>query len=69
MSHSGPADVREFEAVAAAVQDCADRWGPIDIVVSGSAGNFLASDAARNVSGALILSDGDQAVGAGAIQL
>ena len=37
-----PADVREFEAVAAAVQDCADRWGPIDIVVSGAAGNFLA---------------------------
>jgi hypothetical protein len=26
MSHSGPADVREFEAVAAAVHDCADRW-------------------------------------------
>jgi NAD(P)-dependent dehydrogenase (short-subunit alcohol dehydrogenase family) len=37
-----PADVREFDAVAAAVQDCADRWGPVDIVVSGAAGNFLA---------------------------
>ena len=36
------ADVREFEAVAAAMQDCADRWGPLDIVVSGAAGNFLA---------------------------
>lgn len=36
------ADVRDFEAVSAAVQDCADRWGAIDIVVSGAAGNFLA---------------------------
>jgi NAD(P)-dependent dehydrogenase (short-subunit alcohol dehydrogenase family) len=36
------ADVREFEAVTAAMQDCAGRWGPIDIVVSGAAGNFLA---------------------------
>ena len=36
------ADVREFEAVCAAARDCADRWGPIDIVVSGAAGNFLA---------------------------
>jgi NAD(P)-dependent dehydrogenase (short-subunit alcohol dehydrogenase family) len=30
---------------------------------------FLASDAARNITGALIVSDGGQAVGAGAIQL
>lgn len=36
------ADVREFDAVAAAMQDCVDRWGPLDIVVSGAAGNFLA---------------------------
>jgi NAD(P)-dependent dehydrogenase (short-subunit alcohol dehydrogenase family) len=42
MAAGRAADVREFEAVAAAMQDCADRWGPIDIVVSGAAGNFLA---------------------------
>ncbi len=30
---------------------------------------FLASDAARNITGALIVCDGGQAVGAGAIQL
>ena len=30
---------------------------------------FLASDAARNITGALIVSDGGQAVGAAAIQL
>ena len=29
---------------------------------------FLASDAARNISGALLVSDGGQAVAAGAIQ-
>lgn len=37
-----PADVRDFEAVETAVQDCVNRWGTIDIVVSGAAGNFLA---------------------------
>ena len=36
------ADVRDFEAVETAVKECAARWGPIDIVVSGAAGNFLA---------------------------
>jgi NAD(P)-dependent dehydrogenase (short-subunit alcohol dehydrogenase family) len=39
------ADVREYEAVEAAMRDCAQRWGPIDIVVSGAAGNFLATAA------------------------
>lgn len=92
------------------MQDCADRWGPLDMVVSGAAGFFLAraasqstsrrcsrspeaaarltriiplghygetadlavflaSDAARNITGALIASDGGQAVGSGEIQL
>ena len=36
------ADVRDFEAVGAAIEDCVSRHGPIDIVVSGAAGNFLA---------------------------
>lgn len=36
------ADVREFEAVEAAMQECVARWGAVDIVVSGAAGNFLA---------------------------
>lgn len=36
------ADVRDYEAVEAAMRDCSQRWGPVDIVVSGAAGNFLA---------------------------
>jgi NAD(P)-dependent dehydrogenase (short-subunit alcohol dehydrogenase family) len=36
------ADVREYEAVESAMKDCAERGGPIDFVVSGAAGNFLA---------------------------
>jgi NAD(P)-dependent dehydrogenase (short-subunit alcohol dehydrogenase family) len=36
------ADVRDYQAVEAALGDCSARWGPIDIVVSGAAGNFIA---------------------------
>jgi NAD(P)-dependent dehydrogenase (short-subunit alcohol dehydrogenase family) len=36
------ADVRDPEAVRAALQRCAAENGPIDILVSGAAGNFLA---------------------------
>ncbi|AXQ31079.1 SDR family oxidoreductase [Solimonas sp. K1W22B-7] len=36
------ADVRDFAAVEAAINQCADSLGPIDIVVSGAAGNFVA---------------------------
>lgn len=38
-----PADVRQPEAVQQALQAAADRFGPIDVLVSGAAGNFLAS--------------------------
>lgn len=37
------ADVRQPEAVQQALQAAADRFGPIDVLVSGAAGNFLAS--------------------------
>ncbi|WP_332744252.1 SDR family oxidoreductase [Hydrogenophaga sp.] len=37
------ADVRQPEAVKAAVEAAAERFGPIDVLVSGAAGNFLAS--------------------------
>ncbi|MET3473449.1 NAD(P)-dependent dehydrogenase (short-subunit alcohol dehydrogenase family) [Novosphingobium sp. 1529] len=42
------ADVRDFDAVAAAMAQVADQWGALDIVVSGAAGNFLA--AAKDLS-------------------
>ncbi|MGV9859852.1 SDR family oxidoreductase [Gordonia sp. NPDC003425] len=36
------ADVRDPDAVAAAFAETAERFGPIDVVVSGAAGNFVA---------------------------
>jgi len=36
------ADVRNAEQIEAALSDCAKRFGPIDAVVSGAAGNFAA---------------------------
>jgi NAD(P)-dependent dehydrogenase (short-subunit alcohol dehydrogenase family) len=36
------ADVRDYDAVEAAFQATHDVFGPIDVVVSGAAGNFLA---------------------------
>ena len=44
------ADVRDFEAVERAAAAAA-RHGPIDIVVSGAAGNFLAPAAALSANG------------------
>lgn len=37
------ADVRNYESVAGALAATAERWGPIDVLVSGAAGNFLAA--------------------------
>jgi NAD(P)-dependent dehydrogenase (short-subunit alcohol dehydrogenase family) len=36
------ADVRDYDAVARAFTTAADAFGPIDVVISGAAGNFLA---------------------------
>jgi len=36
------ADVRDYAAVEAAIATAAETFGPIDVVVSGAAGNFLA---------------------------
>jgi NAD(P)-dependent dehydrogenase (short-subunit alcohol dehydrogenase family) len=37
------ADVRDYVAIENAMVNVADTWGPIDIVLSGAAGNFVAS--------------------------
>ena len=37
-----PADVRDAGQIDAAFADCVERFGPIDVVVSGAAGNFPA---------------------------
>lgn len=36
------ADVRDVDAVEAALKACHDEFGPIDVLVSGAAGNFVA---------------------------
>ncbi|MEM5427854.1 SDR family oxidoreductase [Cupriavidus oxalaticus] len=35
------ADVRDFDAVGRAFAEAVERFGPVDVVVSGAAGNFL----------------------------
>ena len=35
------ADVRDFDAVGAALATSVDQFGPIDVLISGAAGNFL----------------------------
>ncbi|MDW8363790.1 MAG: SDR family oxidoreductase [Myxococcales bacterium] len=46
-----PADVREPEAVAAAVRTCLERFGRLDVLVNAAAGNFLAPAAAISPNG------------------
>ena len=41
--YTAAADVRDFEAVQAAINAAAQHYGKIDIVVNGAAGNFLCS--------------------------
>ena len=41
-AHGGIADVRDPEQVKAAIAAAAEAQGPIDVLVSGAAGNFLA---------------------------
>lgn len=55
-SAAGPAlgyafDVRNFEDVAAAMEDFAKQVGPIDVLVSGAAGNFPAPAVALSPNG------------------
>ena len=40
-AHGVCADVRDFDAVGRAFAEAVDRFGPIDVLVSGAAGNFL----------------------------
>lgn len=44
------ADVRDYEAVSVALAATAADWGPLDVIISGAAGNFLslAADLSAN---------------------
>nr|WP_315597298.1 SDR family oxidoreductase [uncultured Cupriavidus sp.] len=45
------ADVRNYESVEAVFREAVERFGPIDIVVSGAAGNFHAAAAQLSANG------------------
>lgn len=45
------ADVRDYAAVEAAIAATAENWGPIDIVLSGAAGNFISPAANMSANG------------------
>ena len=45
------ADVRDFAAVDAALKQTHARFGPIDVVISGAAGNFIAPAAGMSANG------------------
>jgi NAD(P)-dependent dehydrogenase (short-subunit alcohol dehydrogenase family) len=46
-----PADVRSYDAVAAALAGAAAHSGPIDVLVSGAAGNFVAPALGMSANG------------------
>jgi len=45
------ADVRDYEAIAACSRDFSERFGPIDVLISGAAGNFPAPAAGMSANG------------------
>ena len=45
------ADVRDFSAVEKAIDECVERLGAIDIVISGAAGNFVAPASKLSANG------------------
>ncbi|AEI82259.1 2,4-dienoyl-CoA reductase FadH (plasmid) [Cupriavidus necator N-1] len=49
--HGACADVRDFDAVGAAIDGAVSRFGPIDVLVSGAAGNFLCEANAISANG------------------
>jgi NAD(P)-dependent dehydrogenase (short-subunit alcohol dehydrogenase family) len=53
------ADVRDSDAVSAALEKTAHQWGPIDVLVSGAAGNFLTPGADLSPNGFKVVVDID----------
>ena len=53
------ADVRDYDVVRAALQATVNAWGPIDFVISGAAGNFLAPASSLSANGFKVVVDID----------
>lgn len=45
------ADVRDADAVADSLRSTHEAWGPIDVLISGAAGNFVAPAAELSANG------------------
>lgn len=58
-AHGVAADVRDFDAVGAAFAQAAGRFGPVDVLVSGAAGNFLCETRAMSSNGFKVVVDID----------
>ncbi|MBY8344038.1 SDR family oxidoreductase [Streptomyces spinosirectus] len=52
-------DVRDMDSVSEAFETVATQWGPVDVLVSGAAGNFLAEAAALSSNGFKVVVDID----------
>lgn len=57
--HGVCADVRDFEAVGRAFDEAAGRFGPVDALVSGAAGNFLCEASELSANGFKVVVDID----------
>jgi len=57
--HGVCADVRDFDAVGRAFAEAVDRFGPVDVLVSGAAGNFLCEARAMSSNGFRVVVDID----------
>jgi NAD(P)-dependent dehydrogenase (short-subunit alcohol dehydrogenase family) len=57
--HGVCADVREFDAVGQAFAQSVERFGPIDVLLSGAAGNFLAEAKDMSSNGFKVVLDID----------
>lgn len=53
------ADVRDFDAVGRAFDSAASQLGPIDVLISGAAGNFVAAVNAQSSNGFRVVVDID----------
>jgi NAD(P)-dependent dehydrogenase (short-subunit alcohol dehydrogenase family) len=57
--HGVCADVRDFDEVGRAFEEAVARFGPIDVLVSGAAGNFLCEAKAMSANGFRVVVDID----------
>ena len=58
-THGVCADVRDFDSVGRAFEESVQRFGPIDVLISGAAGNFLCASKDMSPNGFKVVVDID----------